>query len=63
MRLFGKYISASFNLAKPGEDLLIGINVCPGETECCGDQVIITRIGVGFGEIDVFVQGDHSHGK
>jgi len=63
MKLFGKHMSASFNLLIPGEDLLIGINICHGETECCGDPVVITRIGMGFGEIDVFVQGDHSHGK
>ena len=61
MKLFSKHISASFNLAQKGEDVLVGINVCNGETECCGDPVIITRIGIGLGEIDVFVQDDHKH--
>jgi hypothetical protein len=61
MKIFGKHISASFSLAQTGEDVLFGINVCNGTTECCGDSIIITRIGVGFGEIDVFLQNDHKH--
>lgn len=61
MRIFGKHLSAIFTLTQKGEDVLLGINVCNGTTACCGDPVIITRIGVGFGEIDVFLQDDHKH--
>lgn len=59
MRIFNKHISAAFNLSQPGEGSLFGVEICPGECECCGNPVTVTRIGIGFGEIDVFVQEGH----
>lgn len=63
MRILGKHISASVSLAKPDGDVLTGIQLCSGVSECCGTPVVVTRIGFGFGEVDIFVQEGHNHGK
>lgn len=59
MRIFNKHISAVFHLSQPGEDVLFGVNVCPGECECCGNPVMVTRVGLGIGELNIFVQEGH----
>lgn len=56
MKVFGKDISASFHFTQSGEELLFGVNVVPGECECCGEPVTVTRIGIGIVELNVFVQ-------
>jgi len=56
MKLFKRDIQASFYRTKEGDDILFGVNICHGECGCCGEPVLITRVGIGFGELNIFVQ-------
>lgn len=59
MRIFGRELSAAFHPCAPGEDILFGVNITEGICEHCGNPVHVTRIGVGFGELDIFLQEGH----
>lgn len=56
MKLFKRNISASFYKNEEGDSILIGMDISHGECTCCGEPVLVTRIGVGFGELNIFVQ-------
>ncbi len=56
MKLFKRNIQASFYRTQEGDDILFGIGISHGECECCGEPVLVTRIGIGFGELNIFVQ-------
>jgi len=54
MKLFGKNITVSFQITRPGEPFLIGFHNWEGEKECCGEAVNVTEIGIGFGKAIIF---------
>ena len=59
MKILGKRISSAFVFSENTGDILFGIHVVPGECDCCGNPVSVTRIGLGLIELDVFVQNEH----
>jgi len=59
MKVFGRELSAGFRLCQQGDDILFGIDLTEGICEHCGNPVHVTRIGLGFAELDIFCQEGH----
>lgn len=59
MKLLNKEITVSFYSPNAQEGALFGIEVVPVQCECCGNIGQLTRVGVGFLELNICIENLH----